>query len=240
MGANSPSQFLSSDTRQLYSALEGLEKITKMLAWYRWVSPHSFQPGTSVHQEIRSSVVAFYASIFTYQANLANYLGETTLKRFGINLLRPGRWDDLIKQVEEADQSCQRYLDSMAGPIWSLIAEQMDSISRGLLQITRLIQERNRIISWISQVDPFYAHNEVLRRLDDAYHSSASWLFESDEYKGWTASEFDFLILQGSVGIGKSSLISLAIEELNHERHQPTGLLLLYWSIQRAREWRSE
>jgi hypothetical protein len=204
-----------------------------VLAWYRWVLRYAFQPGAPMQPDLRNSVVTFYSSIFTYQAHLANYLGKNTLLRFGIGLLKPGRWEDLIKEVEEEDQICRRYLENMAGPSRSFIAEQMALISKDLVQITRLIQERNGVLRWISEIDPFYTHNEVLRKLGKRYHSSATWLFESDEYQDWIASDFGFLILQGSVGTGKSSLISLAIEELNMT---DTNRLAFYYCTGASRE----
>ena len=70
-----------------------------------------------------------------------------------------------------------------------------------------------KLIRIISDVLVEQDHEDVRNRLGSQYWSSGQWLLQSPQYLHWTTEPSTVLWLRGPVGVGKSCLTSVVIQE---------------------------
>ena len=174
---------------------------------------------------LRESIIELYSKIFEYQARLASYLGKNTLRRFGINVLELGGWTELSSTIETLDQNCQKHMklydvqfqQHQNESLISLFEEQarrLDNIRQEIDKHGDYDSQSDKILSWVSKVDPFDDHQEVREKLGDNHFASGQWLFTNRVYGDWNGASDGTLTMYGSIGTGKSSLVSILIEQL--------------------------
>ena len=213
------------DSKEQNAALNGLEQITDIMARYNIVEAIHFDPSSMTFFKLKDAVVDLYSKIFEFQALLADYLGKNTLRRFGINSLQLGGWLDLTQAISSADVIAQGWIklhDSENTQIGirnlaDLMVEwrkDLETIAYNLTQHENQRAKTYQVLSWISDYDVFEDHVDRRERIGDAYLSSGQWLYRTDEYKSWNRSASGMLLLRGSIGTGKSSLISITLEHL--------------------------
>ncbi|KAG4431405.1 hypothetical protein IFR05_013116 [Cadophora sp. M221] len=68
------------------------------------------------------------------------------------------------------------------------------------------------MVAWVSDTKVGRQHQQVKEKLGGKYADSGQWLLESSEFFSWRDSSRGHFWLRGSVGTGKSSLVSIVIE----------------------------
>ncbi|KAF8858009.1 hypothetical protein BDZ45DRAFT_410629 [Acephala macrosclerotiorum] len=213
--------FIMSDFSQMEGAISGLQEVTCILGSYNLVE-QEFLLNPVVRDEFKSTVLDLYTKIFEYQASVAQYFAASTLKRLGRNIFSGTPWEDALAGVKKAESLCHRPVDALSvrlhqvsfKTLEDLVREQSISLNRAIEEVTARRKQHRDIMEWISPINPFQDHAELCGRLGDAYLGSGRWLFEDERFTSWHQSSSGFLLLQGVVGTGKSSLISIAIEHL--------------------------
>src|SRR5207248_10750633 len=84
-------------------------------------------------------------------------------------------------------------------------------------RIRQRAAERLLILAWVSDMGAAEDHDEVLERLGCRYFGAGSWLLNHPASERWSASRDGMLALRGSIGTGKSSLVSIVTERFLHE-----------------------
>ena len=195
------------------------------MARYNIVEAIRTDPSSTTFAKLKDAVVDLYSKIFEFQARLADYLGKNNVRRFGINSLQLGGWSDLTQAISSPDTTCQGWIrlhdskNTQTGirALADLMMEQRKGLEAIAYKLALLDDQRAvtyKILSWILDHDAFEDNYDERDRIGDAYLLSGQWLYRTDEYKSWDQSHSDVLILQGSVGTGKSSLISIILEHL--------------------------
>ncbi|KAF4553219.1 Hypothetical protein D9617_7g029460 [Elsinoe fawcettii] len=85
--------------------------------------------------------------------------------------------------------------------------------------------ERRHIFEWLKGPDTSPIHN---RALESHHDNTSGWLLNQKEYTMWLESSGSFLWLSGSLGCGKTTLVSYIINHL-----QTTGVAIAYHYLQR-------
>jgi hypothetical protein len=99
--------------------------------------------------------------------------------------------------------------------------------------------ENERILFWVFSIDAFTAHSEVRNKPGEHYYyDSGNWLFDDKLFEAWFKDQNGCLVLRGSYGTGKSSLLSIAIEKLRSD--PATGRLAFYYCSQGLTEQSGE
>ncbi|KAJ7109056.1 hypothetical protein C8R43DRAFT_905027, partial [Mycena crocata] len=91
-------------------------------------------------------------------------------------------------------------------------------------------ENRAPVLDWISSMNVFDKHSDVLRSLQPG---TGQWLVETDAFKTWLCGSGRSLWLPGIPGAGKTVLVSLVIDHLrNIQRKQSTriGLAWVYYN----------
>lgn len=214
--------FVMNDSKSMTSAVDGLKEITAITASYSYAEKE-FLKHEVTRSDFKDIVTDLYAAILEYQASVAIYFAKSTLKRLGLSLSSKLSWTEAIAKTRSLDNRCRVALEALDT---SLGQHGFGSLEKVLQQGMKLMQQisqslsaernqRQRIIDWVSPINPDQDHTDVRRLLGDEYFGTGQWLLRDDQqYLPWKASDGDVLLLQGGMGSGKSSLVSVVIEDL--------------------------
>lgn len=72
-------------------------------------------------------------------------------------------------------------------------------------------EESQRIISWLSEANPGLQLSDNLRLREEG---TGTWIFNSDQYKSWLASDGSTLFCPGVPGAGKTVATAIVVDEL--------------------------
>lgn len=228
---------MTNDSAEHQKALEGLEKITIIVARFQIVEQVYLDPQSKTFGKLRESIVDLYSKIFEYQARLANYFGKNTLRRFGINALQLGGWSEFRVSINDADKICQDFMaihtSEMAKHEFQNVVTLLGEVGKKLDEAQRLHEERrlDAVLSWISDRDAFDDHVTVQSELGDESFTAGQWLIRE-----WQQTSQPVFVLRGGVGTGKSSLVSILIEHLLFA----SSSRLAFYYCSRGRDWKSE
>lgn len=149
--------------------------------------------------------------------------------------LSKARTSDLIQQLERRKATCTMALagDGLAG-IHSVMMESKLSYGH-LVEIQakqdrildmHLNQEEERILHWLSPVDPTAKHRAYKR---ERQPGTGAWLFNLPEMRNWLGSSIDTLWIYGIQGAGKTTLSTLVVDEiLARKRSESVGTAYFY------------
>ncbi|KAK5116811.1 hypothetical protein LTR85_009071 [Meristemomyces frigidus] len=214
--------FVMNDSQSMASAIDGLKEITAIMASYSYAEKE-FLKHEVARSDFQDIVADLYAAILEYQASVAIYFAKSTLKRLGLSLSSKLSWTEAIAKTRNLDSRCRVALQALAtslgqhefGSMEKLLQHGMKLMQQISQSLSAERNQRQRIIDWVSPINPYQDHADVRRLLGDEYFGTGQWLLRDDQqYLPWKASDRDVLLLQGGMGTGKSSLVSVVIEDL--------------------------
>ena len=202
--------------------------ITDLVARYRIVDQrldlHALPntPDQEFEGGYRKLRIKLYSKVLEFQAKAACYLDYGTFLRFVRNVPKIDDWAVLETSIFQIELECRNYtslklalrqqsslqtltnsLDEQKNLLKELIAKQED-VENAVMMVARSI----------SDVSVEQDHEDIRNRLGSQYWSSGQWLLQSREYTDWTQHvSSSRLLLQGPMGVGKSSLISIVIQD---------------------------
>jgi len=230
--------------------MDGLEDISKILARYTAVEkllPISKVDCPDINFE--QSIMAVYTNILNYQVTAACHFGRKTLPRMFANITTANDWAGILKKVQSADTSCQAFISIKSTQEllkqiqkipqgfnrelyekWQENKTKSDEVLRQwiddrLKESEDQQEENEKIISWISSAKVGEDHAAVREKLGISYWDSGQWLInpfngQQNQLEGWKSSKDGQIWLRGSVGTGKTSLVSIVINYLIENRPQ--------------------
>ena len=220
-----------SDSAQNIAAMEGLSRISSVVA--RYLQMELIYLGVqnhSLHEDLKICLVDLYAGILKYQVAAACHCKRSTFSRFLRALPKVDDWAAMLQYIDEKDRACKELasvFDSLDhrtqdSTLQSIFLEQDKRL--GVMQSMMQGNEREsartenaRILSWICDYIPGRDHQDVMvhKKMGTQYAHSCQWLLDHDEYCSWRFGEdqgLSTLWVYGSVGTGKTSLVSRIIE----------------------------
>ncbi len=130
-------------------------------------------------------------------------------------------WTGLRSKITDLDAQCRRY-HSIAASHNNLLSTQIlkDSLARQEAQLDLLVTKQDDIQTvtrevtlTISDVMVGQDHEDVRNRLGSRYWNSGQWLLKHTAYRTWKEKPNGYLVLKGSVGVGKTCLTSIVIQQ---------------------------
>lgn len=229
--------------------MDGLEDITRILARYTAVEqllPLSAVESLDINFE--KSILDVYMNILMYQATAACHFSRSTLPRMVANITTTNDWTGMLKKLQSADANCQSFVsiksteqllkqirlipegyDRKLFDDWKENQTKSDEILRQwidnrLRQSEDQQEENQKTVRWISDTRVGEDHAAARERLGSSYWNSGQWLLnppgdQKSSLEDWKLSGNGQLWLCGSVGTGKTSLMSILIDDLI--RNQP-------------------
>lgn len=215
------------DFSELKSAIDGLEEIACILGSYD-IAEQEYLSDASTRHGFQDSVLGLYKAILEYQALCAVYFASSTLKRLGRNIWPGTPWKDALTVLKAIEARCHMSVNGLAARlqgansrtlghlVMEVLRNQKASALQQRVAEIRARRERNKqVVAWISEINPHKDHAEIRDKLGDEYAGSGQWLVKDDPcFTAWLQGCNGQLHLQGGVGTGKSSLVSIVLEHL--------------------------
>ncbi len=201
--------------------------IADLVARHRIVDEHltrgSLADGSDLDLEVeyRKILIKLYTKVLEFQAKAACYLSHGTLTRFARNIPKIDDWRTLQSSIARIETECREYTSiQFALKQQSSLRALIESVAEQEERLTDRIAHENlqhnaalMVIRLISDIFVGQDHEDVRTRLGSQYWDSGQWLFKSRQYLEWaTCHSSSILWLQGPVGVGKSCMTSIVIQ----------------------------
>lgn len=225
-GVNVILQGALNDSEQQSAALDGLAQVSPIVVRYTEIEVMYIQEkDTRLEKEFEKGLVDLYTEILKYQVTAACHCRSSTFHRFMRALPKLDDWKGMIEKIRAKDTFCRettQIFDSrdqrLVNSKLQSLAERNDKMMDAFLKTLReQSQENTRIPRWICRHVAGRDHQTILVRgkMGTEYADSGQWLIKNPKFQEWTSSEENrppsFWVC-GSVGCGKSSLVSRIIE----------------------------
>ncbi|KAF7941076.1 hypothetical protein EAE99_000713 [Botrytis elliptica] len=183
---------VSNDFEQNEALLEGLEKLSDIIARYTEVESVYLNTAVAGDLDIQLElrVIKLYACILKFQATAACYLSYSTLKRLMRNLPKLDDWTKLLTEVTSEDENCYRWVSLQDSRVLRKLYEHINPLVS--------IQPLTILPSYFEvptgrKISHFIGRGEVLARIDSAHSRSSS-------------SKAGIVVLRGLGGQGKTQI----------------------------------
>ncbi|TKA44571.1 hypothetical protein B0A54_04521 [Friedmanniomyces endolithicus] len=213
---------IMNDFSAVSSAIDGLKEVASIMACYTYAEKE-FLTSPITRSDFTEIVTELYSSILQYQACAAIYFGKSTLKRIGLSTRSAQTWPDAISKTRLLDSRTRGGLLGIQTKLTQHGFENLDAVMRQGLQLMQQVSQavsadraqRQQVMEWISMINPYQDHTDVLGLLGDQYSGSGQWLLSDKQvYLPWKSSTDGMLLLQGAMGQGKSSLTAMVIGDV--------------------------
>ncbi|KAJ6036253.1 ankyrin repeat-containing protein [Penicillium herquei] len=142
------------------------------------------------------------------------YFARSTFKRTLRGTFAADAWTSAQSAVEQADKDCHPFAISLG---LSAILRKTNKILDSLLDI-QLDDHIDRVKQWLlHHVDVKYQHASTREKLGARYRESGKWLLDSADFQDWIQGSHGQFWIQGVVGTGKTSLVSIFIDNVKQK-----------------------
>ena len=219
--------------------VEGAESIARMIGRYAVFEQIYLRSTSKASTELENALVQLYSTILMYQSKAKHFFDENKAKR----IIRSAfvTEDEMVRLAKKMDVE-ESIVDRCAATLntenQASINDSLEALSigqdenyaklKGLLQsidepIHRMSSQlndiednldkskRQEILRWLS-AQPYHEHHEQIWK--KALAGTGRWLVEDSTYAEWhKGSTSSLLWLHGKVGAGKSTLVSIVVED---------------------------
>lgn len=248
--------------------VEGAESIARMIARYAIFEDIYLRRTSKASKELEVALVRLYSTILTYQSKAKSYFEQSSPRR----ILRSAfvtkvEFESLARKMDLEQSNVDRFAAIVDSENQNHINDSLKALSigqhqeqAGLLELLRTIDgpvlrmsdqlndvedhldkhKRYEILRWVS-AQPYMEHHEQVSK--NALPGTGKWLLEDPTYADWLkASTSSLLWLHGKVGAGKSTLVSIVIEDAKRrfEAGQSPPPVYFYCSRNAAEPERSD
>ncbi|KAF5586005.1 ankyrin repeat-containing protein [Fusarium subglutinans] len=191
---------ITNDTDERQIAIDGVSKATELVARYRTVEEDYSDGRHGKHEDFEKVLVAMYRMITLFCIKAACYFARPTLKRTLRGIVVLDDWKSTLASLTKADEEIET-------------SNQIDRIKAWLL----------------SDVDVDKQHLDKQDKLGSEFRNSGRWFLDSSEFKKWEGSTSSHLWISGTVGTGKTSLVSIVVNSLRSLSTE--NLAFFYYSV---------
>ncbi|TVY81859.1 Ankyrin-3 [Lachnellula suecica] len=238
--------FMMSGFAEDEDAIGGLEKIAGIIARYRIVED-AFLCNPKTAPTYSDFIRPLYMKILEYQAIAAQYFGRHTLTRFGVGMIGSTDWNGALSSIDGLDdksrglilnlgmQVQQTGFTTMAENFSDMITMFKESDQNLIAEVKEFLAQRREVeqlLTDLSTIPYKQDHSEVRKELGSPYYGSGQWFLKDDAVTKWRNWEkgYGVLWLVGTVGTGKSSLVSMLLEDLAKTPSGDENLAFFYCS----------
>ena len=239
--------------------LEGMAMVSDLIAHYRLVEQRylqSFTPATDSREALSKALAKLYASILTFLSRACRHYKQSGAERLRKSILSgtPAAIDELFKRMSQQQSDVDRRLDlvnrddSTANQVdrrddakeVKLGLEELQFKHQEMLDIAsdfrdafahaRQHDQAAELVNWLDNT-PYYQHHDAAKR--GRLADSGRWLEERPEFQDWWSWKASAMFwLTGTLGMGKTALVSNIIDALSRRLTQSTdSALLAYFYI---------
>ncbi|KAH6620888.1 hypothetical protein B0J18DRAFT_369374, partial [Chaetomium sp. MPI-SDFR-AT-0129] len=228
-------QCATSDLQSFGAMVDGVERVSGIMPRYAILEEAYLQkhPLSAAQQQLKIALVKLYTSILRYLAKARRYFSTGTARRVLSSALSAPEievqrlLDIVSKKAADVDSGLlviqsevNQSMDNQAMGIFQVLSELEKPLVRSSVEISTLyrqftIQERRRLLSWLSPIRSSLHH----RSEGEGYlPGSGSWLFKKAEFVRWRESPSSAILwIHGIPGCGKTKLIYMTIQKLMEE-----------------------
>ncbi|KAF6230805.1 hypothetical protein HO173_010921 [Letharia columbiana] len=256
-------QLAVSDITNFAFIVEGAETMARSISRYATFEqiylPYNSTASRAM-KRLKDALVRLYAAILIYLAKAKRYFEEHTPKRmFKAALTSQSDFEELLRNIDkhtanvdheaslvDAERSSdisntlvslsidhqemhaklRELLQSIDSPIRRM-SPQLDSLQDHLKHT-----ERVEILRWLSS-QPYLEHHQQIKK--QALPGSGQWLLQDPQYIKWyEQSASSLLWLHGKQGSGKSTLVSLVVEDMIKRFEASQSALPVYFYCTRS------
>ena len=239
--------------------LEGIATVSDLIAHYRLVEQRYLQgltPATESREALSKALAKLYASILTFLSRACRHYKQSAAERIRKSIFSgtPAAIDELFKRMAEQQSDVDRRLDLVnrddntadqvdrrddANEV-KLALDELQYKHQELLDIAsgfrdafthaKQHDQAAELVNWLDNI-PYYQHHDAAKR--GRLVDSGRWLEERIEYRDWWSWKTSAMFwLTGTLGMGKTALVSNVIDTLTQGLTQSTDpALLAYFYI---------
>lgn len=166
-------------------------------------------------------LIRLYKSILEYQIKAACHLSKSTLVRLARHLPKLDDWTNMQRNISRLDTECGHFEVVFAAikstsemqSLQRILDEQEQRLADVIRKCDRKESDTRRLLASLSNVMVGQDHEDVRARLGHRYWGSGQWLINHPAYSIWKGSCSGAIWLRGPVGVGKTCLTSIIIQE---------------------------
>ena len=228
-----------SDITKFDFVVEGAEVIARMISRYAIFEDVYLQHASNATKELQHALIRLYSAILIYLSKAKQFFDQNSAKRMlKSTVVSQDKFQKLIRAMDVEEANVDRYaslVDAAArngttDTLRNLSLEQSSRHSQ-LLDLLHAIdgpisrmsghlnhiedhldeERRVKILQWLSS-QPYMEHHDQIAK--NVLPGSGAWLLQDPIYTQWHRNSASSLLwLHGKVGSGKSTLVSLVIED---------------------------
>lgn len=227
-------------SKQAESLAKGLEDISSVIVQGRlWEGlysrrckpnisqPGEFSPSTIQSDAFKKALEKLYQEILRFQIGSYCYYDKNTACRFGQDMVKWKKWDDLLVSIREKREKLvsineiwkdTTYEDERSAAdrrheeainCWQTLGTDVSRLVE-VVRDSQLEKERQDLLDWLCTIDPSVAYNAAR---DKHTSGTSDWLIRDKHFKAWEKSASSLLWLNGK-GPTRSYCMCLAIAPL--------------------------
>ena len=209
---------MMNDFKEHKGCIAGLEIVVRLTFSYQ-MAEQTFLASADTRGRYRQSVIGLYKKILEYEALAMQYFGRSTLHRLGKNVAGSTRWADMPTELSEMDNDARRSLLFLGQlSLTEVLARQQKAIINLIQSAAAKKDEVTQVARWVSAISVELDHRDVRAKLGPQHHCSDGWFLDDPRVRAWRNWDWNessqCLWLRGGVGTGKSSLVSILIQDL--------------------------
>ena len=219
--------------------VKGVESIARMIGRYAIFEDVYLRRISKPTTELENALIQLYSTILLYQSKAKSFFDQSSSKRIlGSVFVTEDELEKLARMMDLEQSSVDRCAAILDAENQNDISDSLKALSisqyekhTGLMDllhtidgpIVRMSSQLNRIedrfdrskrleiLRWVS-AEPYLEHHEQISK--KALTGTGKWLLEDPLYAKWhKESTSSLLWLHGKVGAGKSTLVSIVIED---------------------------
>lgn len=219
--------------------VEGAEAIARMIGRYAIFEDIYLRQTSKASMELESALIRLYSTILSYQSKAKSFFDQSSPKRILRSaFVTEDEFESLATKMELEQSNVDRCAAILDAENQNKISNSLEVLSivqnekhAGLMELLHTIDgpilrmnsqlsviedhldksKRYEILRWIS-AQPYLEHHEQISK--NALSGTGKWLLEDPTYAEWhKGSTSSLLWLHGKVGAGKSTLVSIVVED---------------------------
>ena len=219
--------------------VEGAESIARMIGRYAVFEQIYLRRTSKASTELENALVQLYSTILMYQSKAKHFFDENMAKRIIRSaFVTEDEMGRLAKRMDVEESIVDRCAATLNTENQASINDSLEALSidqdENYAQLKALLQSidepihrissqlnyiednldksrRQEILRWLS-AQPYHEHHEQIWK--KALAGTGRWLVEDSTYAEWhKGSTSSLLWLHGKVGAGKSTLVSIVVED---------------------------
>ena len=232
-------QIVVGDIVKFGFVVEGAESIARMIGRYAIFEDIYLRSASAASMELENALVRLYSTILMYQSKAKHFFEQSSAKRIIRSVfVTEDELGSLAKKMDVEQVNVDRCAATLTTENQASISDSLGALSisqyenyarlKDLLQsidgpVLRMSSQLNdiednldqskryEILRWLS-AQPHQEHHEQIGK--KALAGTGRWLLEDSIYAEWhKRSSSSLLWLHGKVGAGKSTLVSIVIED---------------------------